>query len=202
MLVTAKFDKGKRKAMEYIADLCSLLLVTKEQVIFLGNLARAILTQDVTQYHCNIPNIYGSLFDCYIDDIAQVEDIAITLTKEILTDSFACNVLTGIEVINNNNNNKSLILKAEYTMSMGFPSYENINVDLRNGYEYVLPRNKISRDDIAKSIGFFLKTNTSKERIENFKGSYLAVGVGYNGILSQRKAFRLLERIENNETDT
>lgn len=82
MLVSGTFQKERRKAMEYIAQLAVLLNITKEQIIFLSNTARVILTQNLDEYHCEIPNTYGELFDCYLDafdDLFEIEIIEKTI---------------------------------------------------------------------------------------------------------------------------
>lgn len=83
MLVSGTFQKERRKAMEYIAQLAVLLNITKEQIIFLSNTARVILTQNLDEYHCEIPNTYGELFDCYLDafdDLFEIEIIEKTIS--------------------------------------------------------------------------------------------------------------------------
>ncbi len=75
MLIAAQFDNGKRKAMEYIAELASLMNVTKEQITFLSNLARVILTQDFNEYKKDVPNEYIGLFDCYLCNIENESEI-------------------------------------------------------------------------------------------------------------------------------
>jgi hypothetical protein len=74
MLVTAEFDGGKRRALEYISELAVLLNITKEDIIFLANLARVILTQDLSEYKTDIPNTY-SVFDCYLEKFESEFDI-------------------------------------------------------------------------------------------------------------------------------
>ena len=74
MLVTAEFDGGKRRALEYISELAVLLNITKEEIIFLANLARVILTQDLSEYKTDIPNNY-SVFDCYLKKFESEFDI-------------------------------------------------------------------------------------------------------------------------------
>ena len=66
MLLSAEFDKGRKKAMEYIAQLAILLNVGKRQIIFLSNLARVVLMQDLDEYKTDILNEYD-VFDCYLD---------------------------------------------------------------------------------------------------------------------------------------
>lgn len=74
MLVTAEFDGGKRRALEYISELAVLLNITKEEIIFLANLARVILTQDLSEYKIDTPNNY-SVFDCYLKNFESEFDI-------------------------------------------------------------------------------------------------------------------------------
>ena len=76
MLVTAEFDGGKRRALEYISELAVLLNITKEDIIFLANLARVILTQDLSEYKIDTPNNY-SVFDCYLKNFESEFDIQV-----------------------------------------------------------------------------------------------------------------------------
>jgi surface protein len=74
MLVTAEFEGGKRRALEYISELAVLLNITKEDIVFLANLARVILTQDLSEYKIDTPNNY-SVFDCYLKNFESEFDI-------------------------------------------------------------------------------------------------------------------------------
>ncbi len=66
LVIAGAFDAGKKRAMEYIAELFLLMKLTKEEITFLSHFARVILTQDITEYKCEIPNTYGELFECYL----------------------------------------------------------------------------------------------------------------------------------------
>lgn len=66
MLIAASFNKNRRRGMEYISELSVLLKIDKKDMTFLANLARVILTQNLREYKTDIPNCYGTLFDCYI----------------------------------------------------------------------------------------------------------------------------------------
>ncbi len=65
IMISQSFKKEKKKATEYIAELCVLMKLEKEQIILISNIARVILTQDIKEYKCNIKNIY-EVFNCYI----------------------------------------------------------------------------------------------------------------------------------------
>ena len=74
MLVTAEFDGGKRRALEYISELAVLLNITKEDIVFLANLARVILTQDLNEYTIDMQT-NTSLYDCYLVNFWSEFDI-------------------------------------------------------------------------------------------------------------------------------
>ena len=74
MLVTAEFDGGKRRALEYISELAVLLNITKEDIVFLANLARVILTQDLNEYKLDVQTD-TSLYDCYLVNFLSEFDI-------------------------------------------------------------------------------------------------------------------------------
>ncbi len=74
MLVTAEFDGGKRRALEYISELAVLLNITKEDIVFLANLARVILTQDLNEYTIDMQT-NTSLYDCYLVNFLNKFDI-------------------------------------------------------------------------------------------------------------------------------
>lgn len=74
IMISQCFQKEKKKAMEYIAELCTLMKLEKKQIILISNIARAILTQDVNEYKCEIKNTY-EVFDCYIIQYNPYENI-------------------------------------------------------------------------------------------------------------------------------
>lgn len=65
IMISQSFKKEKKKATEYIAELCVLMKLEKEQIILISNIARVILTQNIKEYKCNIKNTY-EVFNCYI----------------------------------------------------------------------------------------------------------------------------------------
>lgn len=67
ILVSAKFNKNRSDAISYLGELPVLLRMTKDEVLFTSNLARVIITQDLEEYKCEVPNVYDGLFDCYLD---------------------------------------------------------------------------------------------------------------------------------------
>ena len=48
LLIVGAFNKGKKDALGYVANLSAMLKLNKEQLVFLSNLAVAILTQDLS----------------------------------------------------------------------------------------------------------------------------------------------------------
>lgn len=66
LLTAGCFDRGKKSGLEYIAGLCTMLKVSKDELTFLSNMAAAVLTQDLGNYKCNIRNTY-SIFDGYLE---------------------------------------------------------------------------------------------------------------------------------------
>ena len=58
MIIAQGFKKEYKKAMEYIAELCILMKLEKEQVILISNIARFVLMQNVEEYKCEIKNTY------------------------------------------------------------------------------------------------------------------------------------------------
>ncbi len=84
MMIAAGFENGKRRAMEYIAQLAVMLNVGKDEIEFLANLARVVLTQDLNEYKTDFLNVYGDIFDCYIDVFSgylKIELITVSRTK-------------------------------------------------------------------------------------------------------------------------
>ena len=75
MMIAAGFENGKRRAMEYISQLAVMLNVSKDDIEFLANLARVVLTQDLNEYKTDKLNVYGDIFDFYIDTFAYSFDI-------------------------------------------------------------------------------------------------------------------------------
>ena len=74
MLVTAEFDNGKRRALEYISELSVMLNIDKKDITFLANLARVILTQDLNEYKLDVQT-NTSLYDCYLANFLSEFDI-------------------------------------------------------------------------------------------------------------------------------
>lgn len=73
LLIAASFIDGKQKAMEFIADICSLLCFKEDELTFTSNMARAILTLDPSEYRCDIRND-TDVFDAYVDLIFEKHD--------------------------------------------------------------------------------------------------------------------------------
>lgn len=64
MMIAQGFKKEYKKAMEYIAELCILMKLEKEQVILISNIARVVLTKDYREYRYD-KNV-DKIFDCYV----------------------------------------------------------------------------------------------------------------------------------------
>lgn len=65
MLTAGAFDRGKKDAIDYIVQLSQLLELSRDDLIFLSNMAAVILTQDLNAYECDIRNKY-EVFNCYL----------------------------------------------------------------------------------------------------------------------------------------
>ena len=74
MMIAAGFENGKRKAMEYISQLAVMLNVGKDEIEFLANLARVVLTQDLNEYKLDVQTD-TSLYDCYLVNFLSEFDI-------------------------------------------------------------------------------------------------------------------------------
>lgn len=81
MMLAQGIQKERRKAMEYVAELCTLMKLEKEQVIMISNIARAVLMQDVKEYKCDIKNTYHAL-NCYVSIFSKNGQIKIWLDIE------------------------------------------------------------------------------------------------------------------------
>ncbi len=68
MLTAGMFDKGKKDAIDYIVQLSQLLELSKDDMVFLSNMAAVILTQDLNAYKCDVRNSY-EIFNCYLNDV-------------------------------------------------------------------------------------------------------------------------------------
>ena len=66
LLMAGAFDKGRKAAFEYIAQLAVMLNVDKEELTMLSNMAAVILTDDLSQYKCEIANQHD-IFACYLN---------------------------------------------------------------------------------------------------------------------------------------
>ncbi len=81
MMIVQGFKKEYKKAMEYIAELCILMKLEKEQVILISNIARAVLTQDVKEYKCDIKNTYNT-FNCYLYQLEKNKKLEIIFIRK------------------------------------------------------------------------------------------------------------------------
>lgn len=85
IMISQSFKKEKKKATEYIADLCVLMKLEKEQIILISNIARVILTQDIKEYKCDVNNTYD-VFDCYILGFEPDKYILLYTKKDIINE--------------------------------------------------------------------------------------------------------------------
>ena len=81
IMISQSFKKEKKKATDYIAELCVLMKLEKEQIILISNIARVVLTQDIKEYKCDIKNIY-EVFDCYVCPLETGNKLKISLVYQ------------------------------------------------------------------------------------------------------------------------
>ena len=80
MMLAQSFKKEYKKAMEYVAELCILMKLEKEQITMISNIARAILMQDAAEYKCTVKNTYDT-FNCYLLPLEKNRKLEITLVR-------------------------------------------------------------------------------------------------------------------------
>jgi len=78
MMLAQCFKKEYKKAMEYIAELCILLKLDKEQITMISNIARVVLMQSVYEYKCDIKNTIES-FNCYLYMLEKANNLKATI---------------------------------------------------------------------------------------------------------------------------
>lgn len=76
MMLAQSFKKEYKKGMEYVAELCILMKLEKEQITMISNIARAILMQDAAEYRCDVKNTY-EVFDRYLYLLEKNEKLKI-----------------------------------------------------------------------------------------------------------------------------
>ena len=86
VMLAQSFQEKKKRAMEYVAELCVLMKLRKEQVILIANVARAILSGKASEYRCDIANVY-CIFDCYISKFEPTKHIMCIDDKKIASPS-------------------------------------------------------------------------------------------------------------------
>lgn len=69
LLVVGNFNKTSKEVLAFISQICIVMKIEKDQILMLSNMARAILTNNINEYNCDVLNTYGDLFDCYIGNI-------------------------------------------------------------------------------------------------------------------------------------
>lgn len=78
MLTAGMFGKGKKDAIDYIVQLSQLLELSRDDMVFLSNMAAVILTQDLNAYKCDIRNKYD-VFNCYLNSF----DLRVGIVMEV-----------------------------------------------------------------------------------------------------------------------
>lgn len=78
MMLVQSFKKEHKKSMDYVANLCVLMKLEKEQISIISNIARAVLMLDVTEFNCKIQNHYN-VFDCYLQQLEKNGNLAISV---------------------------------------------------------------------------------------------------------------------------
>ena len=127
MLVTAEFDGGKRRALEYISELSVLLNITKEDITFLANLARVILTQDLNEYKIDVQTD-TSLYDCYLVNFLSEFDIQLINCYDVYSSSYFAGFLEKIEA-----QDDKIVLHYEGFIGSGHGGQTRcINIDIRD----------------------------------------------------------------------
>lgn len=144
MLIAASFNKNRRRGMEYISELAVLLKIDKKDMTFLANLARVILTQNLKEYRTDIPNCYGTLFDCYLNVFSSQFNIRL-----ITAPSSIKNNCTYFLSAINNTGDEVIILEYTRLMLAVFTKYHDnekrqINVDI---VDYLISDPKIIRNE-------------------------------------------------------
>lgn len=125
IIIAAGFEKEKKRALEYISELCILMKLEKNQIIFISNIARVILTQNVKEYNCNMRNTY-SVFDCYLSVFSNKE-LGIRIIK-MNSDYFECNysnwfyIYRQREINKDKNNNRDMFIYDKY-LCLGNKNY-------------------------------------------------------------------------------
>lgn len=78
IMISQCFQKEKKKAVDYVSELCILMKLEKEQIILISNIARVVLMQDANEYKCEVKNTY-EVFDCYLYPLEINQNIEIVL---------------------------------------------------------------------------------------------------------------------------
>ncbi len=174
MLIAAQFDNGKRKAMEYIAELASLMNVSKEQITFLSNLARVILTQDLNEYKYEDFSLPVRYFDCYLCYVEKGGGIELLYADAVQGVGFLMNRLHHVEF------DKGKI-RLDYYNSLSKTS-QCVNLTLSKKY-------------ICKLLNIH-----ELEKI-NHNGEKVLYGVGADHPLAHASAIRILQEAYNKELE-
>lgn len=81
MMLAVSFQKEKKRAMEYISEICILMKLEKEQVILISNIAKVVLMQDINEYKCDIKNTYNT-FNCYLYQLEKDKNLEIVFIRK------------------------------------------------------------------------------------------------------------------------
>lgn len=156
IMISQSFKKEKKKATDYIAELCVLMKLEKEQIILISNIARVILTQNVKEYKCNVKNTY-EIFDCYIVQYNPYEKIQCYKFEDI-TDKKPGN-WSDYKVIYSSTESDCIIFKISgdhlvYRSSMWYTDKvretANIEIPLNQNYLYYVCKEEMFVQDMVR----------------------------------------------------
>ncbi len=97
MMLAQSFKKEYKKAMEYVAELCILMKLDKDEIVIVSNIARAVLMQDAKEYQCEIRNEYPD-FNCYINliDTIKTQIVYYNEKREVRNNKYYGGIIDGI----------------------------------------------------------------------------------------------------------
>lgn len=215
ILTAGCFEKGKKEAFEYISQLCILLKVNKDEVTFLANTARAILTRELSEYKCNIPNTYDDLFNCYLgefEDKFKVEIKYISIDTKIVENNQSL-YLKEVKVTSVDSN--KMILDVTYidtpmasplgSFGIGFAVKEerktvvnNIQVQIYDDFTFINWKENFCFDPYSFSPNKKYILDYSEKKNANIKTLDIPIAVISNTPLAYKKAIELYSEIYDN----
>lgn len=212
ILTAGCFEKGKKEAFEYISQLCILLKVNKDEVTFLANMARAILTRELSEYKCNIPNTYDDLFNCYLgefEDKFKVEIKYISIDTKIVENNQSL-YLKEVKVTSVDAN--KMILDVTYIdtptrgMLVAFSTNQeretvvnNIQVQIYDDFTFINWKENFGFDPYSFSPDMkHILDYSEKKKNANIKTLDIPIAVISNTPLAYKKAIELYSEIYDN----